>query len=55
MWVGAGKHRECVKDDMKEQGIKSEWVVFTVQGYVENPHIGKNLAERGRNERFKNE
>ena len=35
--------RECVKDDMDELGLHSEWVVFTVQGYVERPHIRKNV------------
>ena len=47
--------RECVKDDMDELGLHSEWVVF-LQGYVERSHREKRLtlAERGRNGRFTN-
>ena len=32
--------RECVEDDMDELGLHSE---CSVQGYVERPHIGKNV------------
>ena len=35
--------RECVKDDMDELGLHSEWVLVSVQGCVEKPHIGKNV------------
>ena len=45
MRVGAGRlGRECVKDDLDELSLHSEWVVFRdVQGYVEKPHIRKNV------------
>ena len=32
--------RECVKDDMDELGLHP---MGSVQGYVEKPHIGKNV------------
>ena len=45
MWVLRGRKtwRECVKDDMDELGLHSEWVV--VQGYVERAscHVRKNF------------
>ena len=56
-WAGRGRKtwRECVKDDMDELGLHSEWVVFRdmwrslISGKMSNP-----IAEHGRNGRFKN-
>ena len=35
--------RECVKDDMDELGKGLHSEMGGVQGYVEKPHIGKNV------------
>ena len=45
--------RECVKDDMDELGLHSEWVVW-ICGETSYREIRLTLAERGRNGRFKN-
>ena len=41
--VGRGRKtwRECVKDDMDELGLHSEWTLDSVHGYGEKPHIGE--------------
>jgi len=48
--------RECVKDDMDELGLHSEWVVFRDMWRSESGDVEKclTLAERGRNGRFIN-
>ena len=45
--------RECVKDDMDELGLHSEWVVW-ICGEASYREKRLTLAERGRNERFYN-
>ena len=46
--------RECVKDDMDELGLHSEWVVFRICGEASFWEKRLTLAERERNGRFKN-
>ena len=54
--VGKGRKtwRECVKDDMDELGLHSEWVVFRDiwRSLISEKRL--TLAERERNGRFKN-
>ena len=47
--------RECVKDDMDELGMHSEWVVFRdMWRSLIRREKRLTLADRGRNGRFKN-
>ena len=46
--------RECVKDDMDELGLYSEWVVSGICREASYQEKRLTLAERGRNEHFKN-
>ena len=52
--MGRKTWTECVKDDMDELGLHSEWVVFrdVWRSLISGKRL--TLTERGRTERFKN-